>query len=107
MAIIRRLAGVILFVILLAGCSAEPSPSPLGKTVPSPIVAPTTTVPTDTPTATPTTEPTPEPTATPEPTPAPVVDDMEGCEDVLTREHSLRSLLTDEDLIRCLREELQ
>ena len=57
------------------------------------------------PTATP--MPTPEPTATPMPTPAVGADGVEGCEDVLTREHSLRDILTDEDLIRCLREELQ
>ena len=45
--------------------------------------------------------PTVEPTVTPEPT------DVEGCEDVLTREHSLRAILTNEDLMRCVHEELQ
>ena len=78
--------------------TATPTPTP------EPTATPT---PTPEPTATPT--PTPEPTASPTPTPAPADggNDVEGCEDVLTKEHSLRDLLTNEDLIRCLREELQ
>ena len=73
---------------------------------PMPTPEPTATpMPTPEPTATP--MPTPEPTATPMPTPAVEPDGVEGCEDVLTREHSLGDILTDEDLIRCLHEELQ
>ena len=51
----------------------------------------------------------PEPTTTSRETPTPAVeaDDMERCEDILTREHSLRAILTDEDLLRCLRKELR
>ena len=40
------------------------------------------------------------------PTPIPTGGDVEGCQDVLTKEHSLRDLLTNEELIRCLREKL-
>ena len=88
--------------------TATPMPTPEPTATPMPTPEPTATpMPTPKPTATP--MPTPEPTTTPTETPTPAVeaDDVEGCEDVLTREHSLRAVLTDEDLIRCLREELQ
>ena len=88
--------------------TATPMATPEPTATPMPTPEPTATpMPTPEPTATP--MPTPEPTATPMPTPEPTVeaDDVERCEDILTGEHSLRAILTDEDLLRCLREELQ
>ena len=90
------------------GPTATPMATPEPTATPMPTPEPTATpMATPEPTATP--MPTPEPTATPVPTPEPTVeaDDVERCEDILTGEHSLRAILTDEDLLRCLREELQ
>ena len=59
-------AGAILLAILLAGCTGEPSPTPLARAVPSPTV---TAQPGVTPTPTPTMAPTHTPIPTPTPTP--------------------------------------
>ena len=63
------LAGAILLAVLLAGCSDEPTPSPVAKVLPS-ATATTTSVPTAT--ATQTGTPTPTRTATPTATPTPL-----------------------------------
>ena len=60
-------AGAILLAILLAGCTGEPSPTPLARAVPSPTV---TAQPGVTPEPTPTPTMAPTHTSTPEPTPA-------------------------------------
>ena len=90
--------------------TATPTPTPQPTATPTPTPQPTATpTPTPQPTAipTPTPQPQPQPIATPTPQPPAGADDLDGCADVLTRAHSLRDLLTNEDLIQCLSEELQ
>ena len=70
--------------------TATPMPTPEPTATPMPTPGQRPPMPTPEPTATP--MPTPEPTATPMPTPAVEPDGVEGCEDVLTREHSLRDI---------------
>ena len=57
-------------------------------------------------TTTATLQPTPAPTATAASTATPVSSE-EKCEDILTRGYSLEEVLTNEELMQCLREELQ
>ena len=74
--VLLTVASVILLAMLLAGCSAEPSPDPVTRSPQSPALSsntayhPTAT-PTPSPTATPTPSPTAAPTATATPTPSP------------------------------------
>ncbi len=82
--------------VLLAAC--DDGPQTERPTQPTQIPGPT---------ATPTPTPEPTPTSTDTPTPTVETNDMEGCEDVLTKEHSLRAIFTDENLMRCLHEGLQ
>ena len=73
--IIRLLIGIAALAMLMAGCSDEPTPSPVAKILPS-ATATTASVPTATATATltpaPIATPSPVPTATPTHTPTPV-----------------------------------
>ena len=93
-----------------------PTPEPTATLLPTP--EPTATLlPTPEPTATPlpTPEPTATPTATPEPTATPTAtpqlvagsEDSDICANFLTKGHSLQAIFTDEDLVRCLSEQLQ
>ena len=68
--IVRLLIGIAALAMLMAGCSDEPTPSPVAKILPSSTATPTS-VPTPTATATATLTPTPSQTPTPSPLPTP------------------------------------
>ena len=86
--------GVALLTMLLAGCSDEPTPSPVAKILSGSTATPTPTR-TATPTATPSPAPTPDLTATPTPTPTPVPTATPTATPTLTPTATPTATLTD------------